>query len=186
MKVNSNVSNDQSSEWGFKRPLDGWHIVEMGEGIDLMHDKDGKVMQNDKGENFWKFPAKINNPDAADHEADISVSWITESAFGEKKIGDIIAAIGQKDNFEKAFPGDRSFFETAIMDKVKIKVPGQFCQMRTETSKDGKYSNVVEIATMKYKPVEKGTVAPKEGKGKVKKSEETVADAGAQAKTEDW
>ncbi|MEN6422366.1 MAG: hypothetical protein ABFD76_10515 [Smithella sp.] len=186
MKVQSDLGNDKSSSWGFKKPEDGWHKVEMGEGIDLMKDKEGKVVQDAKGNNLWKFPAKINDGDASDHEADISLV-IAETAFGEKKIGDIIAAIGQKDNFEKAFPGDRSFFEQAIMDKVKIKVPGQFCQMRTETSKDGKYSNVVEIATMKFKPVESKAAAPKEAaKGKGKKSEETVADAGAQAKTEDW
>jgi hypothetical protein len=185
MKVQSDLGNDKSSSWGFKKPEDGWHKVEMGEGIDLMKDKEGKVVQDAKGNNLWKFPAKINDEDASDHEADISLI-IAETAFGEKKIGDIIAAIGQKDNFEKAFPGDRSFFETAIMDKVKIKVPGQFCQMRTETSKDGKYSNVVEIATMKFKPVDKSVAAAKDtAKGKGKK-EETVADAGAQAKTEDW
>jgi len=185
MKVQSDLGNDKSSSWGFKRPEDGWHIVEMGEGIDLMKDKEGVVVKDAKGNNLWKFPAKINDEDASDHEADISLI-IAETAFGEKKISDIIAAIGQKDNFEKAFPGDRSFFEPAIMDKVKIKVPGQFCQMRTETSKDGKYSNVVEIATMKFKAVDKPVAAPKDiPKGKVKK-EETVADAGAQAKTEDW
>lgn len=187
MKVNSNVSNDQSSNWGFKRPEDGWHKVELGEGIDLMKDKEGKVVQDAKGNNLWKFPAKINDEDASDHEADISLI-IAETPFGEKKIGDIIAAIGMKDAFEKNFPGDRSFFEQAIMDKVKIKVPGKFCQMRTETSKDGKYSNVVEIATMKFKAVDKAAAAPKEtAKGKKEtKKEETVADAGAQAETEDW
>lgn len=185
MKVQSDLGNDKSSSWGFKKPEDGWHKVEMGEGIDLMKDKEGKVVQDAKGNNLWKFPAKINDEDASDHEADISLI-IAETAFGEKKIGDIIAAIGQKDNFEKAFPGDRSFFEQAIMDKVKIKVPGQFCQMRTETSKDGKYSNVVEIATMKFKPAETKAEAPKDTKGKaVSKKEETVADAGAQAGS-DW
>jgi hypothetical protein len=168
MKVNSTVNENTSSSWGFRHPNDGWHKVEMGEGIDLMKDKEGKVVQDAKGNNLWKFPAKINDEDASDHEADIGLV-IAETPFGEKKIGDVIAAIGQKENFEKAFPGDRSFFEQAIMDKVKIKIPGQFCQMRTETSKDGKYSNVVEIATMKFKAVEKGTAAPKDmAKGKTK------------------
>jgi hypothetical protein len=194
MKVNSNVSNDQSSEWGFKKPEDGWHIVEMGEQISLLtYAKDEKGHQagdpylDDKGNKKWKFPAKINNPEAVDHEVEISLV-IAETPFGEKKIGDIIAAIGMKDAFEKNFPGDRSFFEQAIMDKVKIKVPGQFCQMRTETSKDGKYSNVVEIATMKFKAVDKAAAAPKDiPKGKTAgKKEETVADAGEQAKTADW
>ena len=187
MKTVSTINENTSSEWGFRRPFDGWHKVEMGEGIDLMKDKEGKVVQDAKGNNLWKFPAKINDEDASDHEADISLI-IAETPFGEKKIGDIIAAIGQKDNFEKAFPGDRSFFETAIMDKVKIKIHGQFCQMRTETSKDGKYSNVVEIATMKFKPVDKPAAAPKDiPKGKTAgKKEETVADAGEQAKTADW
>jgi len=187
MKVQSDLGNDKSSSWGFKKPEDGWHKVELGEGIDLMKDKEGKVVQDAKGNNLWKFPAKINDEDATDHEADISLV-IAETPFGEKKIGDIIAAIGMKDAFEKNFPGDRSFFEQAIMDKVKIKVPGQFCQMRTETSKDGKYSNVMEIATMKFKAVEKAGAAHKDtAKGKAAaKKEETVADAGAQAKTEDW
>lgn len=193
MKVQSELGNDKSSSWGFKKPEDGWHKVEMGEGIDQMvYSKDmeghkvGESVVDGKGNKLWKFPAKINDEDATDHEADISLV-IAETPFGEKKIGDIIAAIGMKDGFEKNFPGDRSFFEAAIMDKVKIKVPGQFCQMRTETSKDGKYSNVVEIATMKFKAVEKSTAAPKDAaKGKTAtKKEDTVADAGAQEKS-DW
>lgn len=193
MKVQSDLGNDKSSSWGFKKPEDGWHIVEMGEGIEAMvYSKDvdghktGEKVVDGKGNQLWKFPAKINDENASDHEADISLV-IAETAFGEKKIGDIIAAIGMKDQFEKAFPGDRSFFEQPIMDKVKIKVPGHFCQMRTETSKDGKYSNVVEIATMKFKPVETKAAAKDTAKGKsAAKTEETVVDAGAQAKTEDW
>jgi hypothetical protein len=172
MKVQSNVTNDKSADWGYKKPEDGWHVVEMGEGIDAMKDGEGKLVKDKKDNQLWKFPAKINEEGSESHGLDVSIV-LAETGFGEKKIADIISAIGQADNFEKAFPGDRSFFESAIMDKIKIKLPGQFCKMRTELSKDGKYSNVMEIASLKFKPEEavKGKVDKKGAKKEATASE---------------
>ena len=174
----------EHAEWGFKKPADGWHIVEMGEGVALLaykEDKDGHkagaTVVDAKGCKLWKFPAKINDADAEDNGADIS-QIIAENAFGEQKIADILVAIGKGKKFEEAFPGDHSFFESAIMDKIKISIPGQVCKMKTSTSKDG-YINVQEIATIAFKPEEKKggkKDAPKEGP-KSAKTEAAGADA---------
>jgi hypothetical protein len=166
----------EHAEWGFKKPADGWHIVEMGEGIDLLKNKEGEIVKDKKDAKLWKFPAKINDANADDNGADIG-QVISETSFGEQKIADILAGAGEFANFEKAYPGDHSFFESAIMDKIKIKVPEKFCKMKTETSKDG-YVNVVEIATMQFKPEEKA--------GKGKKETKAPAAAAAGSEKSDW
>lgn len=174
------AKGQEHSEWGFKKPNDGWHIVEMLEGVNAL-EKDGAELKDDKGNVLYKLPAKINDAAADDNGVDIS-QVVTATPFGEKKVADILAAIGEFENFEKAFPGDRSFFEPEIFGKVKIKLPGKFLKMRTETSKDGKYCNVVELAPMNYAPEDK---APTKGKSAGK---EKAAASGGQAAApgNDW
>jgi len=173
------VQGREHAEWGFKMPSDGWHRVEMLEGIDYFK-KEGEIQTDKKGEKAWLFPAKIS--DDQDPDDGIRVNqFVYESDFGEQKIADILAGIGEMANFEKAFPGERSFFESAIMDKIKIKVPGKFLKMRTELSKDGKNVNFPECASLKYTPEEKGKAAAK-GKGKEKAAE--VNSAAPQAGSE--
>lgn len=167
------TKGSEHSEWGFKKPNDGWHLVEMGEGIAAL-EKEGEPVKDDKGNVLYKLPAKINDAQAEDHGVDIS-QVVSATPFGEKKIADILAAVGEFENFEKAFPGDRSFFEQSIFDKVKVKLPGKFLKMRTETSKDGKYSNVMEIAPANYIPEEKAT----RGKGKKADAPATSGGSGA-------
>jgi len=169
----------EHGEWGFKKPTDGWHLVEMGEGIDVLKDKEGAVSKDAKGNNLWKFPAKINDENAEDHGINVDIIVSENTAFGEQKVADILAAIGEFENFEKHFPGDHSFFESAIMDKVKIKVPNKLLRLKTETSKDGKYSNVVEIASTKFAPAEAAPAAGKAaGKGKGKAEASAAASTG--------
>jgi len=144
------VKGSEVGEWGFKKPNDGWHIVQMGEGIDFLK-KDGAPLKNDKGNDLYKFPAKINDETADDHGADIGFV-VAATPFGEKQIADILVAIGEAENFEKAFPGDRSYFENEIFSKVKIKVANKMLKMKTELSKDGKYANIVSTAPMSYQP----------------------------------
>lgn len=144
------VKGSEVGEWGFKKPNDGWHIVQIGEGIDFLK-KDGQPVKNDKGQSLYKFPAKINDESADDHGADIGFI-ISETPFGEKQIADILVAIGEAENFEKAFPGERSFFEPEIFAKVKIKVSNRTLKLKTELSKDGKYANIINTANEKYVP----------------------------------
>lgn len=155
------VKGSEVGEWGFKKPNDGWHIVQMGEGIDILK-KEGVPVKDDKGNLLYKFPAKINDEAAEDHNADIG-QIISATPFGEKKIADLLVAIGEFENFEKAFPGERSFFENEIFSKVKIKVPNRLLKMKTETSKDGKYSNVVNTASINYHPEEAKAGGKKSG-----------------------
>lgn len=149
------------AEWGFKKPEDGWHTVEILEGIDFLKDKEGAIIEDAKGNQLHKIPAKINDENAPDHEADISII-VSKTPFGEQKIADILYGVGKFAAFEKNFPGEVSFFDTKVMNALKTKLPGSFCQMRTETSKDGKYSNVVGIEDMKFVPTKKeGKDTPK-------------------------
>jgi hypothetical protein len=143
------VQGRERAVWGFTLPVDGWHTVEMLEGIDYAKDKDTQEIRMDKkGEKCWLFPVKINDETDEANNARLN-QFVYENNFGEQKIADILAGIGEFKNFDTAFPGDHSFFESAIMDKIKIKVPGKFLKMRTETSKDGKNVNVVEVAGLK-------------------------------------
>ena len=144
------VKGSEVGEWGFKKPNDGWHIVMMGEGIDFLK-KDGAPLKNDKGFDLYKFPAKISDDTADDNGADIGFV-VAATPFGEKQIADILVAIGEAENFDKAFPGDRSYFENEIFSKVKIKVANKMLKMKTELSKDGKYANIVSTAPMSYQP----------------------------------
>ena len=153
MKVQSEVTNDKPSEYGFKLPVEGWHIVEFLEGIKQQVNEDGTPKEDKKGNKSWLFPAKISNDEDESNGIYLN-QFITENDFGEHQIADFIAAVGQKENFEKAFPGDRSFFESAIMDKIKIKLPGQFCKMRTEleTYEGKQRPKVKAVAGVKYVP----------------------------------
>jgi hypothetical protein len=163
------------AEWGFRSPVDGWHKVEMLEGVAL-YQKDGAPVLNDKGQKTWIFPAKIN--DDTDESNGINVNqFVPESDFGEQKMADILAGVGMFVKFEEKFPGDHSFFETPIMDTIKLKLPNHFCQMRTVTNKDGK-SNVIEIASLKFQPEKKEVK-------KATKKESTAAPAATQS-GDDW
>jgi len=44
------VQGQEHAEWGFKKPLDGWHLVEIGEGHGMLKNKEGELVKNDKGE----------------------------------------------------------------------------------------------------------------------------------------
>lgn len=171
------VKGREHAEWGFRKPEDGWHVVEMLEGIDILKNKEGEIAVDGKGNTLYKFPAKINQESAADHGLDIS-QIVAESSFGEQKIADMLAGAGLFNKFDEKYPGEHSYFEKPIMDTIKIKLPGTFCKMKTETSKDGKYSNVVEIASMKYNPEDKP--------GKVEKKAAKAAAATAPATGDEW
>jgi hypothetical protein len=181
------VKGEEHAEYGFKKPSDGWHIVEMGEGIDQMKDKDGTIIKDAKGNILWKFPAKIVEPDSEDNGLDISQVVSENTPAGERKIANFLAAIGEFENFEKNFPGDRSFFEEAIMSKIKVKLANRQLKMRTETTtgKDGKeYSNLKESASLKYVPETKEEKSA--GKGKAKESAKSTESAADKQASADW
>ena len=184
MKAQSKVSNDTAGEWGFKKPIDGWHVVEMLEGIDLMkyrEDKDnhkaGDIVMDKKGEKAWAFPAKINDENDETNNSRLN-QIIYENNFGEQKIADILAGVGLLKKFEENFPGDRSFFEAPIMDKLKIALPGKFCKMKTEINKDGNV-NVIAIAPLAFKPEDKAA-------GKKKDDKKTEASGADKQAGKDW
>lgn len=153
---------------GFKLPGDGWHIVEFGEGIDFLTGKGGEgIYQNERGFRTYKLPAKIKDENDVDNDVDVSQLVGTEKGGGW--LANILACVGLWDGLVKAFPGDDvSVFDQPIIDKIKIKLPGKSCMMRTEVGKDSQgkdRTNVREMASfVKYKEIL--AEAPKGGSGK--------------------
>lgn len=175
------AQGQEYSEWGFKKPSDGWHVVQMQEGIDLLK-KEGVPIKDAKDNSLYKFPAKVVDEQSEDNGLDIS-QIIASNPFGEKKIADILAACGEFEKFEKNFPGDRSFFEQPIMDQLKIRIPGKTLKMKTETNKEG-YSNVVAIASLKAVIPDSGAKT-KKGVGS-KSTPAATNSAPASAPGSDW
>jgi hypothetical protein len=171
-----NQPTDDGRIGGFKHPSDGFHLCEFLEGIELMM-KDGQPMLTTKKSNKqWKFPAKVNDENDADHGLDCSIPFIAEDDWGEKRIANILHGAGLFADFEKHFPGDRSFFETAIMDKIKMKLPGKFAKIEVETNANGQL-NILTVKPVSYNPeadkkAEKGKAA---GKGKTADKQQEVS-----------
>jgi hypothetical protein len=140
----------ESGSWGMKVAADGWHTVCFEEGIGYL-EKDGEIIKDKKTGtyNLIVIPAKTVSDDEDQNGISLNTVINEGTDFGEQKIVDILAATGLFPAFEKNFPGDISIWDKKVMDAVKSKLPGKFAKFRTETSKDGKYTNVVEFASMK-------------------------------------
>ena len=140
MKVQGNATGKNE---GFKIPEDGWHIVKFNEGIAVLQ-KDGKDLTNDKGDKLWKIPVVIDDENDASNEAAID-QLAYEDDRGEQVVANMLACTKLLDKFEKAFPGDRSFFEPDIMDKIKTKLPGTYAVFKTEKFEDKKKNTRIRL-----------------------------------------
>lgn len=139
------VQGRENASWGFKEVPEGWHMVQFQDGIDYLMDKEGRMSEDKKGNKLLKIPAKIiDDPDLENTNLDTIVSFGTQ--FGEQKIADILTNCGLYKKFEQNFDADASFFDEGPLSALKSKLPSQCVKFRVEKSKDGKYTNVVEIA----------------------------------------
>jgi len=168
----------ESGSWGLRTAVDGWHTVCFEEGIGYL-EKDGEIIKDKKTGtyNLIVIPAKTVSDDPEQDGINLNTVINEGTDFGEQKIADILAAAGLFAAFEKNFPGDISIWDKKVMDAVKSKLPGKFAKFRVETSKDGKYTNVVEFASMK--------TDTSSSKSKAKKEEAKEAPAAAKA-NDDW
>ena len=169
----------ESGSWGLRTAVDGWHTVCFEEGIGYL-EKDGEIVKDKKTGtyNLIVIPAKIKEDDQDQDGVSLDVIVNEGTDFGEQKIVDILAAAGLFAAFEKNFPGDISVWDKKVMDAIKSKLPGKFAKYRTETTKDGKYTNVVEFASMKV-----DTSASSKPKADKKEAKEAPAAAKA---NDDW
>lgn len=175
-------------ETGFKQAEDGWHIVKFDEGIDYLKNKDGEILTTKAGDNKWKFPMIVDDPN--DESNEVKIDFITqENQRGENMVASYLLACGLLASFEKAFPGDVSLFEPKVIDKIKVKLPGQIVRVKTKqnTYKDkngdekvavnivgfGKMSDSVEKLEAELFPNSKG--GAKTGSAKQEAAKEAPA-----------
>jgi len=135
-------------ETGFKQAEDGWHIVKFDEGIDYLKNKDGEILTTKAGDKKWKFPMIVDDPE--DESNEVRIDFITqENQRGENMVASYLLACGLLASFEKAFPGDVSLFEQKVIDKIKVKLPGQLVRIKTKqntyTDKNGDEKVAVNI-----------------------------------------
>jgi hypothetical protein len=148
---------------GFKKANDGWHIVEFLEGIDFLPGKGGEgIYQNERGFKTYKFPTAVKDEeDDGSNGADVNILIGVEK--GGPFCANVLACVGLWEKVKQKFPGDDvSVFDKAVMDGIKIKLPGMSCMMRTELDKDQNV-RVREMASFaKYKEI----LAEEKTKGK--------------------
>lgn len=153
-----NYKDNTSGEWDFRKPTDGWHLIQFGDGIDYLKNKKGEVWEDEKtGQKALKLPALVADEKDESNGLDASIIVpVTEG--GEQRMANILAACGLYKKFAERFPGDIGMFNKDVLDAIKVKLPGQTMKVRLETNKKGK-QNFVEYTTADAK-VENKNPAP--------------------------
>jgi hypothetical protein len=130
---------------GFKRVSAGWHIFEFQEGIAKLQNKEQELSKNKDGDQLWKFPTKVNDEDDADHETAYDII-LAENDQGDKWLARYMKASNATKfaAFEKAYPGEHSFFEEAIIQKImasKNQLTGERIRLKIEVRDNKKDAN---------------------------------------------
>lgn len=140
------VQGRENASWGFRVPKDGWHTVVMNEGINL-------AVNESSGKESLYFPftvAEGSEDDGAKSGAFVNTRDENHQPYKqvEQQIADVILNVGLAEGFEKTFPGDVSYIDSKVIDMIKIKVPGCYCDVELKsTTKDGKTrTNVITWA----------------------------------------
>jgi len=162
---------------GFKKVSTGWHKMTFQEGIKVLTKADGETSVNADGDVAWKFPAKVS--DENDQDYDIGYDVILHANdVGEKWLVRYYkaAALAKFEKLEKKYPGDRSFFETEIIEKVmagQAQLVGEsiyfkFAERPNKKDKDNPYLNIVAWAPPNSTPADLEAISGGD-KGGVKK-----------------
>ncbi len=157
---------------------DGWHEIEIQDGIDYVPGKGGEgVYQDDKGFKAWKIPMKVKN------DEDPANGGIVGCSVFEANGGDLMATILEAAGLWKTicekFPGDDvTVFDKKIMDGVKTRLPGKTFMVESRLDKAG-FAKVISVASYaKYKEIkaaDKGDEKKKSGKKEDVKAETASA-----------
>jgi len=131
------VKGQEGADWGSAELVVGWHLVE----IDKVEDFTNKNAKRSLTINF-----KVKEGESEGAFATLYCDWDKE--FGEKKIATVLAAIGLEAAFEKAFPGDVSYFSPKVVAKLMEKMPGNQCKIYVDQSKSG-YMNINKVVNAK-------------------------------------
>ena len=157
---------------------DGWHEIEIQDGIDYMPGKGGEgVYQDDKGFKAWKIPMKVKNDDDTANGG--TVGCTVFEANGGDLMATILDAAGLWKTICEKFPGDETVFDKKIMDGVKTRLPGKTFMIESRLDKAG-FAKVISVASYaKYKEL---SAEKKEDKKSGGKKEEKAA----APKTDSW
>ena len=168
----------ETGEYKFQKPPDGYHLIQFGEGIDFLKNAEGELVKSKKkGETSLKFPATIVDDDDPANGMDAS-RIAPVSDFGEGIVYDILKATKLYKKFAEKFPGEEvNVFASPVLDAIKTKIPGLFMRVKLETNKDD-YQNVVWYGAADT-PLPKDDDKPAaKGKGKGKDTAKAPAATG--------
>lgn len=142
-------AHDGKTFTGIQVP-DGWHEIEVQDGINYIADKGGNIYQDDKGYKGWKIPMKVKNDDDPANGGTVGCSVF--EANGGDLMATILDAAGLWKTICEKFPGDDvSVFNSKIMDGVKTRLPGKTFMIESRLDKAG-FAKVISVASYaKYK-----------------------------------
>jgi len=175
----------KGKEAGFKRVSAGWHIFEFQEGIAMLQNKEGELSKNKDGDQLWKFPTKVSDEDDHDFETAYDII-LPENDNGDKWLARYLKAANIKkfEAFEKAYPGDHSFFEKAIIEKImasKNQITGERVRLKIDVRDNKKDANNPFYNVVAWLPVSASQAEMDEldggAKGGGKKAEEAKEQA---------
>lgn len=177
---------DGAEVGGFKVATDGWHQIEVQEGIDLMKGKGGEgIYQDEKtGQHAWVFPLKVKDPDDESDGANIGFT-VFEKGGGDT-LATLLAAVGLWDALIKKFPGDDvTVFDKPVIEGIKVKLPGMSCMARSQVDKQG-YAKAAQFASFKrYKEILAEEKAKGGGKSAAKSGAEPQKAAAAEPEADE-
>ena len=157
---------------------DGWHEIEIQDGIDYLMAKDGgNPVQNERGFKTWKITTKV-----IESEDKPSIGGFVGCLVSEEKGGDLMATIldaaGLWKTICEKFPGDDvTVFDKKIMDGVKTRLPGKTFMIESRLDKAG-FAKVISVASYaKYKELSAEKKEDKKSGGKKEESKKEAATA---------
>ena len=155
---------------------DGWHEIEIQDGIDYMPGKGGEgVYQDDKGFKAWKIPMKVKNDDDAANGG--TVGCTVFEANGGDLMATILDAAGLWKTICEKFPGDETVFDKKIMYGVKTHLPGKTFMIESRLDKAG-FAKVISVASYaKYKELSAEKKEDKKSSGKKEESKKDTTTA---------
>ena len=139
--------SQEGKSFGRISVADGWHEVEVQDGIDYVKNKEGNIVETDSGAKSWKFTFKVTK---SSDESSIG-GFISTTVFegSNDKLATILASGGLWDIICEKFPGDISPFDKKVMEGVKSKFPGRPLMILSKQNKDG-FANAEAFSSVKY------------------------------------
>ena len=138
MKINGN----KNADWRTPVPENGWHNVEITEGINRY----SGITKDGRDYDIFTIPVRVTSGDAEGAMVSIIVDMLKPDK-AEQRLSDVIVNAGIAAEFEKGFPDGTLVTDNRVLDLLKVKLPFRCLQVYTELNKAGK-ANVYQISAM--------------------------------------